>query len=196
MAIELNIPRPEDESAELARLLGRQAELNARLTAINEEQRAVHAEASSQLSPDPRKDRIAAMIEGSAYQAPASYQDKMSALADERRDVDEAARALSAPIRAEHEKVARAISSRFAGVHREICIEFYEALLSAANAHTKLGELRRQFRRAGIEPNGLVDVGRDFFGTPLDRANDAWIALRRAARDGFIKTADIPKEFR
>jgi hypothetical protein len=196
MATDLNIPRPEDESAELSRLITRQAELTARLLAISEEQRAIHAEASAQTPPDPRKDRIAAVIEGASYQAPFSHQMQMAALADERRDVREAVDELSVAVRAERDKASRAIVERYVEMYREICAEFYKAILSTANAHTKLGELRRQFRRSGIDPVALVDVGRDFFGTPLDRANDGWIALRRAARDGLIKATDIPQEFR
>lgn len=193
---ELNVPFPEEQSPELAKLMARQLELNSRLDAINAEQRVLHSEASAQNPADARRERISAMIDGLRYETPSSVQEKMEKLAAERRDIGEAVRELSTLIDAERTKVCRDIASKFIGLYKDIAAEFYVGLLAVANAHTKIGELHRALRRRGVAPFSLVDIGDDFFGDPLDRNNDAWIALRRAAREGLIKDEDIQEQFR
>lgn len=190
---ELKIPRPEEESPELAKLLSRQEALIKRLTEISEQARAVHTTASAQQPIDVRKERLAALVEGVAYEPPASAQNQLAALAAERQDVDDAIRELSGPIMLERQKASRAIALSFSDHHRQVATEFFSALLAASKAHARMGEFHRDLRRSGVEPGPLVDYGRELFGAPLDRTNDAWIALRKAARDGFLKPSDIPE---
>lgn len=188
------IPHPEEHSAELAALTERQTELIRRQADIRQEQGAIHARA--QLLPSERKDRVAALVAGISYQAPESDRDALAQLAREDRDIKDALDELAARKNELMRRVSHEISQLFRPEYKAIVAEFYGALSLAAAAHWKLGELRTQLTRAGLDPAGLTDVGRDFFGSATDRNNDLAIDLRKAARIGYIKQSQIPAGYR
>ncbi|MFB2553708.1 hypothetical protein [Ensifer soli] len=191
-----NVQRPEDVSAELVRLLAQQANLNARLAAIDAEKARLHAELTAKMPIDRRKDRVAAMLDGLTYEAPPDHQRQIAALADERRDIGDAQHELAVRIRDERERAGRAIRKGLEGDYRAILVEFYAALLAAAKAQNRIGELQQSLRIAGVDVGNFGDPGQAFFGAAAYRNNDAWIELRRAADAGLVKKADIPEGYR
>ena len=136
---EINVPRPEDESPELQKLVARQAALNKRLTEIAKEQQTIHANASANKAPDTRKERLAALVEGIDYTPPPTTQEKISALAAEWRDTNEAVRLLTGPIFAERQRVSREIALTFKQRHDEMVSTYYASILAAAKAHAAIG---------------------------------------------------------
>ncbi|TWF53309.1 hypothetical protein [Neorhizobium alkalisoli] len=193
---DLVIPPPEDRSPELVRLNTRRAELASRYDEINAEQRTVHAQAMTAAPADLRKDRVAALIEGARFEMPPSAREQLSRLADERRDIEEAMHELDNMIRDERKAASRVVSAEFVDVYKQIAVEFHAALLAAAKAHAKIGELHLSLGKAGVEPHGMIDPAQHLFGAPLYRHNDAWLVIRSGVDDGHLKASDIPKEFR
>lgn len=189
-----NIPRPEEHSAELAAVIERQGRLVERQTAIHQEQAAIHAKA--ELLPTQTKDRVAALVAGISYQPPADDREALASLAREDRDIKEALDELAQKRSELLRHVSREISQKFRPEYEAQASDFYDALCLAAEAHWKFGALKTSLTRAGVEPLGLADFGRDFFGSPTDRNNDVALELRKAARAGFIKESQIPAGYR
>lgn len=189
-----NIPSPEEHSAELRALVVRQTELIKRQEAIRQEQAAIHAKAA--VAPEEKKDRVAALIAGITYEPPADDRDAIARLVREDRDIKDALDELALKKGDLTRKASREISQMFRVEYDTIVTEFYSALCAAASAQWKIGALRSELNRAGVEPSGLVDVGRDFFGSANDRNNDLAIDLRKAARSGVIKENQIPVRYR
>lgn len=188
------IPRPEEHSAELAELDKRQGQLIQRQTEIRGEKAAIHAKAAT--PPQEHKDRVAALVAGISYEPPADDRDAIARLVREERDIKDALDVIAGQKNELTRQASVAIVKSFRPEYQEIAREFYSALCLAAAAHWKLGTLRADFMRSGVDPTGLTDFGRDFFGSPTDRNNDLAIDLRKAARAGFIKESQIPVGYR
>ncbi|MCJ7995894.1 hypothetical protein J5N58_08160 [Rhizobium cremeum] len=189
-----NIPRPEEHSAELAAVEKRQTELIKRQAANRQELAAIHAKAAT--PPQEHKDRVAALVAGISYEPPADDRDAIARLVREERDIKDALDEIALKKNELTRQASAAIVKSFRPEYEAIATEFYSALCLAAAAHWKLGALRRDFMRAGVDPTGLTDFGRDFFGAPSDRNNDLAIDLRKAARNGLIKESQVPVGYR
>lgn len=190
----MKISTPEEHSLELRALLERQAALIRRQSDIARERAEIHAKVS--VPPTDRHDRIAAMAAGIEYQPPPDDRAKLSALVDEDRDVKEALDVLAERKAELTRQVSREISAAIKPEYQKLASEFYSALCEVAAIHCRLGELRTAFARAGVEPFGITDFGRDYFGSGADRNNDLAIDLRKAAREGLIKASQIPGGYR
>lgn len=188
------IPTLEEHSAELRALVERQTQLIKRQETIRQEQATIHAKAA--VAPEEKRDRVAALIAGITYEPPADDRDSIARLVREDRDIKDALDELAIKKNELTRKASREISDLFRPEYEAIVTEFYSALCAAAAAHWKLGALRSDLNRAGVEPLGLGDVGRDFFGSANDRNNDLAIDLRKAARNGRIKESQIPAGYR
>lgn len=187
-----HIPSAESVSAELAALVARRDALNARLLEIAAEQRALHASLASAQELPAHEYRVSALVAGAAFEPKPEHRDKLASLSAEKRDIDEALHRLAATIVEERRRASRIIVDQFAGDYRALAREYFLALAATAAVHVRIGQLRRDFERAGIEPTGLRDVGRDLLGAPLDKSSNVAIDLRRAVRDGHLKTSEIP----
>ena len=85
--------------------------------------------------------------------------------------------------------------AEFSGEQRALATEFYGHVLAAVRVHAKFGEIRQRIDRAGVEPAGLHDFGRDLMGHALSRFDHAGSALRDATRRGYIKVEDVPEAY-
>ncbi|MBO3760030.1 hypothetical protein [Ciceribacter sp. L1K22] len=191
------VPLPGDASAAFAALEKRQADLMAQRERKRRELSETHQKiAESGPVTVQREDRIRALLQGVTAEPPADLRDTVSALAREVYDLDSAIEHIASDIRIERLKVSADVAADFKPEYSSMAREFFGHLAKAAEAHNKLGELHREFLRAGLEPAGLSDFGRDLFGSPMQRNSDVGISLRHAVRDGLLDKKDLPEVFR
>jgi uncharacterized coiled-coil DUF342 family protein len=190
---EKTIPRLEDISAEYRRLTARRNELSARLVELENESRSVHRQIAEDQGRDAHRDRISSLIDGATYVPPASVREKMSSIAQERRDLNDAIHEITNLITVEHDKASREACSQFAAEHREMAAEFFDHIAAAAVIHAAYGKLRLSLERTGINAASLNDFGRELFGQPGDRNDDVGYFLRDGVRRGYL--AKMPVEF-
>jgi hypothetical protein len=190
------IPTLEDLSPEYAKLTERLASLNARLVEIQKATSTIHAQIAAEQGRDVHQERISALISGVNFEMPESVRNQMSAYASERRDITDAVHELTIIIAEEHRKASRLAIGQFSAEHLECAAEFFNHIAAAARAHTRFGEMKREFMRAGIDTTSFSDFGREMFGEPLSRNDEAGYALRDAVKRGYLATSALPAEFR
>ena len=190
------VPKLEEVSPEYKRLTNRHAELVARGAEIDAEVRTLYAAMGSEQATDRHTDRVAALISGVDYSPPVLIKDQLAQLAAERRAIDAAVKELHGPIALERQRASRAIVAGFEAERRALAAEFFEHVAAAAKAHAAYGEMRRAFYRAEVDPAGFSDFGIDLFGDPGHRNGPTGIAMRVAARKGYLTEARIPEAYR
>lgn len=190
------IPALEDVSAEYARLSGLHNDLMARSTANDTHVRELHAAIGAEQPGNSHADRVASLLAGVDHQAPPPIKDQLVELAKEKRAIDDALKELYGQLFVERKAASSLIVKRFSAEHAAMAAEFFKHIAAAARAHAEYGELRRAFHRAGVDPAGLHDFGQELFGDPGHRNGEVGIAMRVAARSGYLKTGEIPEAYK
>lgn len=191
-----SIPTLEETNPEYARLCARRDELNLRLFQVDILRREAQAELGTIFSRDLRRERTDALIANVDYEPPASYREKMGALNDERRAIEDALHEIGILINAARAKASREITASFAPDNTEIAARFFKLIAQAAAVQLEHVELRKRLNVAGIEPLGLHDFAFDIFGQAGARNDDIGFNLRAAVKRGYIGAKEIPETYR
>jgi hypothetical protein len=192
----ITVPKLEDASAEFARLMARHHELMARGAEIDSSIRALHVAMGTEQAADRHTDRVSALLSGVDYRPPAPIKDQIAELTAERRAIDTAIRELAGSIALERDRASRDVVAKFEDQRLAMATEFFTHIAAAAKVHAQFGDMRRAFHRAEVSPASFIDFGAELFGDPGHRNGDVGIALRLAARKGYLPDAQIPEAFR
>lgn len=191
-----SIPTLEEASPEYAGLQRRHGELMARAEAISSETRELHASIGTEQATSRHTDRVAALLTGVDYTPPLPIKDRLAALATEARAIDDAIRQLAGHIALERQAASRLVVGGYETERLRMAVEFFTHIAAAAQVHAAYGEARRGFHMAGIDPAGFSDFGIELFGDPGHRNGDVGIAMRAAARKGYLTEKQIPEAYR
>src|SRR4051812_18753173 len=111
----MKIPKLEDVSAEYASLAKRHAALMLQAAAIDADVRELQAAIGAEQATDRHAERVASLLAGVDYSAPAPIKERLAGLSAESRAVGSAVSDLSGSLTIERQRASRMVVEQFQG---------------------------------------------------------------------------------